>query len=656
MDAALSALLELAQPARLLMVFIGAGCGLLIGAIPGLSGIVGMALLVPFTYQLDPYSAIALLLAMGSVTTTSDTVTAVLFGVPGTVGSAATVVDGHPMAKRGQAERAFGAAFSASLIGGLFGAAVLAALLPILQPWVRQFGSPELFAISIFGLSMVASLSVASPLRGVMAVSAGLIVSFIALDNQTATERWTSGTIYLWEGVPIVPLFLGLFAIPELHTLMNQDRISNTENVHRQKGILRGIRDTLTHLPLVFRSGALGSVLGTIPGIGAAVIDWIAYGHAKRTVKNSESFGQGDVRGVIAPESANNAKEGGALVPTIAFGIPGSASMTILIGALMVQGLSPGPKFLTDHIDITYLMVFTIVLANIIGTCVCLGASRYFARVAAIPSATLVPVVLLFVVLGAFQANRDVLDFVVLLVFGLLGLAMKASGWSRPAFALGFVLGPSVERYFFISHSIFEWAWLTRPLVAVLFALALAAVLRGVPGWMRAVRQRGTAHDSVPAKFSTLATCAALAVGLAGYWSTLDWPADAASFPRIVLLVMSAAALVSLAAHFYQEARQPKDAGADVSATKSAQAVMGTAKRGARVLLFTVMVPFLVLTIGVVPGTIGFLVAAKWINDRQLTWRWVAISVAVAAFVWLLFDKLLTIPWPEPLLKRIAGI
>lgn len=639
MDVLLQALGELFEPFRLLMLLVGACLGLAIGIIPGLSGIAGMALLVPFTYELDPYSAMALLLGMGAVTTTSDTVTAVLFGVPGTVGSAATVIDGHAMAKNGQAERAFGAAFSASLLGGVIGVLVLAAAIPVLQPWIKAIGSPELLAIAIFGLSMVASLSARSPLMGLMSVCAGLICAFIALDNQTATERWTGGLIYLWEGIPLVPLFLGIFAIPELTELSRAKSITRTRDETGHGTTARGVVDTVRQFPLVFRTGILGAVLGSIPGIGAAVVDWIAYGHARRSIREPHTLGDGDVRGVIAPESANNAKEGGALIPTLAFGVPGTASMTILLGALMVQGIVPGPDMLTKHLDLTVTMMLSIALANVFGTAICLTFASKFSRITVLPSQILVPVVLVFVTFGAFQANRDVLDFAVLIVFGVLGLFMKAAGWSRPAFALGFVLGPAVERYFFISHAIFEWAWLARPIVVILLALALVAILRTVPEWLKATRgrgpDRGATRVGIPAQ---LASWLALLGGALGIYSTAAWPQQAAAFPILVLAVLVLSGALSLTMIYF---------GRLEWRGQGLVSVMRACFRSLNIVAMTATFVGLTMLLGWFIATPLFVYVSLLFYDRSRILLPIAISAFITALSWLIFDQLLAIPWPQ---------
>src|SRR5262250_1787332 len=383
------ALTLLLEPARLGILLIGVLIGLAIGVLPGLNGIVGMAMLIPFTYNMDQHSAMALLLGMAAVITSSDFITAVLFGVPGHVGAAATVIDGHAMAKNGEAGRAFS--------------------IPILRPVLLAVGSPELLAFTLFGLSMVATLSGRAPLKGLTAAGLGLMVSMIGSRSESGTLRWTFDTLYLYDGVPLVPAMLGLFAIPELCELavarkkIAGDQASNINLANQWQGV----RDVARHWWLVVRCGILGTGLGAIPGIGSAVIDWIAYGYAQRTEKNPETFGSGDVRGVIAPESSNNAKEGGHLVPTIAFGVPAGASMAILLGAFLMHGLQPGPDMLTKHLDLTYTIVWSLTLAHVIGALICLSGSRWLAQVSRSRPEILLPIVLAFVFVAASRRQRQ---------------------------------------------------------------------------------------------------------------------------------------------------------------------------------------------------------------------------------------------------------
>ena len=479
--AAGKAFFALMEPHRLM--FLGLGCmmGLVLGIVPGIGGLTGTAMLLPFTFAMDPYSAFALLLGLGSTTSTGDPIPAVLFGVPGGAASAATVLDGYPMAKRGEAGRALSAAYMSSLMGGIFGAMLLAVSIPILRPVMLYLGSPELLAFSILGISMVAVLSGSAPLRGVAAACLGIMIAMIGSDPQTGTLRWTMDSLYLWDGLRLTPLLLGIFALPELcDLLIGRTTISKSiDKTSIYKGQWQGVKDCFENWWLIVRCSWIGGGIGSIPGISASVIDWLAYGHALKTEKGArETFGKGDVRGVIASESSNNAKEGGALVPTIAFGVPGSATMAILLGAFLIHGLVPGPDMLHKNLDITYTMVWSIALANILGAGLCYAFSPQFARLATLRYTLILPAVMGIVYIGAFEANRSWGDLVALLAFGLLGWFMKQNRWPRPPLVLGLVLGDSIERYMFISVERYGFTWLWRPVVAGLLILAVIGLVR----------------------------------------------------------------------------------------------------------------------------------------------------------------------------------
>jgi TctA family transporter len=509
LGSAILAFQNMASLERLGFLSFGVLIGLVLGVIPGLGGLVGLSLLLPFTFNMDPYTALAFMMGLQAVVVTSDTIPAVLFGVPGTVGSAATILDGYPMARKGEAGRAFGAAFSASVIGGLFGALLLGISVPVLRPIVLEIGSPELLAICVFGLSLVAVLSGGSPLKGLAGACIGLMVATAGDDPQTGTLRWTFDSLYLWDGLPVVPLALGLFAVPELADMAITKQSINVKEEDKQDaryGQIEGIKDTFRNWFLVLRCATIGSALGAVPGIGASVIDWIAYGHAARTEKGApETFGKGDVRGVIASEASNNAKEGGALVPTIAFGVPGSASMALILGAFLIHGLVPGPEMLTTRLDVTYTLVWSVAIANILGAGICFTFANQLAKVALVRIGVLAPVVLAITYIGAFQGSRQWGDIYALLIFGLIGWIMKRLRWPRPPLILGFVLGGLVERYMFISVERYgaDWLWIWRdfgdgdvrfaPYVPIIFIVTLYGVLSPI---IKGYRSRAKANQT----------------------------------------------------------------------------------------------------------------------------------------------------------------
>jgi TctA family transporter len=662
LDAALTALGIMLEPARLGFLFAGVIIGLGIGVIPGLGGIVGMALLLPFTFTMDAYSAFAYLLGMGAVTTTSDTIPAVLFGVPGTVGSAATILDGHPMAKKGQAGRAFGAAYSASLIGGVFGALLLAISIPVLRPIILYLGSPELLAFSVLGLSMVAVLSGGSPLRGLAIASFGLLLAMIGSDPQTGDLRWTLDAIYLWDGLHLVPVTLGLFALPELADMAIARRsIAGDSRIDTRAGQWQGIKDTVKHRWLVLRVAAIGSGLGAIPGIGAAVIDWIAYGHAARTEKGAdETFGKGDVRGVLASEGANNAKEGGALVPTIAFGVPGSASMAILLGAFLIHGLVPGPSMLSTHLDVTYSIVWSVALANILGAGVCFLLSNQFAKIATIRQPVIMPLILTVIFIGAFQGARQWGDFYTLICFGLLGWTMKRFDWPRPPLILGIVLGGIVERYLFISTMRYEWDWLTRPIVIVAFALAILGILRP---FAREIRRAG-GPGALIRRFSrprfdrgVVFYLCFLVLLSAMYWEATTWANwEARIVPSIVGVFAIGVTLISMIHHISggrggAHAAGPSRATSHMDIKSDFDGISpGLVARRAGIFLAW-LVGFLVSVsvIGVLPSVLAFVVLYMRLEGRE---RWTltlptALTITILAYI--LFDRMLTMVWPRTL-------
>jgi putative tricarboxylic transport membrane protein len=653
------ALTLLLEPARLGILIIGVLIGLAIGVLPGLNGIVGMAMLIPFTYNMDQHTAMALLLGMAAVITSSDFITAVLFGVPGHVGAAATVIDGHAMAKNGEAGRAFGAGFASSLAGGLVGAIVLAISIPILRPVLLAIGSPELLAFTLFGLSMVATLSGRAPLKGLTAAGLGLMISMVGSRSESGTLRWTFDTLYLYDGVPLVPATLGLFAMPELCELaVARKRIAGDHassiNMSSQ---WEGVRDVARHWWLVLRCGILGTGLGAIPGIGSAVIDWIAYGYAQRTEKNPETFGTGDVRGVIAPESSNNAKEGGHLVPTIAFGVPAGASMAILLGAFLMHGLTPGPEMLTKHLDVTYTIVWSLTLAHVMGALICLSGSRWLAKVSTVRPEILLPVVLALVFVAAYEGSHDWGDLYILFGFGVVGWIMKRLGWPRPPMVLGIVVGGIFERYLYISTSLYGIGWLQRPVVIGILCLVAWALFKPlseiVVSVVREIREVKRHHLNVGA--SAAFTLAVIAFILAAIYLSSEWPPAAKPVPLTACYMALTAACLNLISELFGKQQTLAARGNVDGGVKVQHVDIGVTPELARrqsVVYFAWLAAFMltIWLVGFLPAIAIFILAYMWLGFGEPLLQSAAFAAGTVLLCWGLFDRLLAVSWPASLL------
>lgn len=474
-----SAFTSLMSLQHLTYMLLGIVVGLGVGILPGLGGIAGMSLLMPFIYGMDPVSAIAMLVGMVAVIPTGDTFTSVLMGIPGSSASQATVLDGYPLAKKGQAARALSAAFSASLMGGVFGAILLTGFVVVAKPLILMFSTAELFMFAVLGLSVVGVLAGASIVRGVAACGLGIMFGAIGAAPATGESRFDLKLDYLQDGIPLVIIGLGLFAIPELAELMRRHR-PIASGAALGSGWFQGVKDTFRNWFLVLRCSALGTFIGAIPGLGGGVVDWIAYGHAVQSTKDSSQFGKGDVRGVIAPESANNALQGGALMPTLLFGIPGSGSMAVFLGGMVLLGLQPGPNMVTTDLNLTYTIAWTLAIASIVGAFICFLLAAPIARITFVPFNLIAPAMIMLICFAAFQARRDLTDLLVLFAIGILGIFLRRFGWPRPAFLIGFVLSGQVESYLYQALQFYGWGFLQRPGVLIIGALAVASLLMAV--------------------------------------------------------------------------------------------------------------------------------------------------------------------------------
>lgn len=465
------------RPDVIPLVFLGIIIGVIVGVIPGISGLTMLPILLPIVYGMDPAKALAFLLSFHAVCYTGGSVTAIVLGIPGTPPNAATVIDGFPMAQKGEGSRAIAAAVTASGVGGVLGGLVLFALIPVCRNAVMAFGSPEIFFLVLMGITFIAAVGAGGKvIKGLLSGGVGLFLSLVGYNLLTSTPRFTFGSVYLSDGIEIIPLALGLFAIPTIIELAAKGKTVLEKGIQVAGGsstMRTGFMDVFQHWWLTLRSSAIGTWVGILPGIGGETAPFVAYGHAKQTSKHPELFGTGYIEGVIAPESSNNAKEGGALVPTLAFGIPGSSAMAILLGALVMIGIEPGPNFLKEHLDLAYTLTGTVIFANIVGAVITYVCARQIAKVAEVPGHILAPILLTLITIGAFSTRHNYLDVVMMLVLGVLGYAMATCGFNRPALLLGYVLGDLAEVNFFISLSAYGPLFFVRPISLTIIALII---------------------------------------------------------------------------------------------------------------------------------------------------------------------------------------
>jgi TctA family transporter len=426
--------------------------GLIFGALPGIGAIVTMSLMLPFIFLMRPEHALPLFIASSVGAVMGGSITSILLNVPGTTINVATLLDGYPMTQKGEGARALGAALTASAAGGAIPVFLALAMIPMVLTLALALRSGDMVFVVLLGLCFLAVVSRGSMLRGLIAGAIGILFSLIGIHYVTGITRFTFGSYYLLDGLPLVPVTLGLFAMPEMLRLaVRGGTIAQTEKVMLNlRGALEGAKDVVRHWWLWLRCTIIGYIIGIIPGVGASIAIWVAYGHAKQTSKHPETFGTGNVEGVIAPESANNAKEAGALLPTLALGIPGSGEMVIVLLAIMLLGIRPGPEMMTVHLPLSLHIIQVVFVANVLTAVICFLLAPRLAKVATIPVPYLVPIVMVIVFVGAFAYKEDFLNLIVLLAFTLLGLLMRKYDFNRPALLLGIVLGGLFEKYVFI--------------------------------------------------------------------------------------------------------------------------------------------------------------------------------------------------------------
>jgi len=475
-----SSFLTVLMPTNLMFITIGVFAGILVGAIPGLTATLAISLLIPFTFNLDPVPALIMLLGIYCGGMYGGSITAILIHTPGTPGAAATVLDGYPLAKQGKAGKALGVSVIASFSGGIISAIIMIFLSPIISSWALKFSSAEYFSLALFGLTVIFSISEKSILKGTISGIFGLLLCTVGLDYIVPYSRFTFGIDSLVIGFPVLPAIIGLFAVTEVFRLFEKPDEKVKVPKIKLKGVIPTWEESKRLIPVILKSSLIGTYIGALPGTGANIAAFLAYGEARRSSKTPEKFGTGMIEGVAAPESANNAVTGGALIPMLTLGIPGDAVTAVLLGALTIQGLQPGPLLFKEHMDIINPMFSGIIVANVIMLLAGLFGAMFFARIASLKKDLLIPLVSIFSLIGAFAAEGSFAHILIAFGFGIVGYILNKCGFPLAPIALSLILGPIAETSFRTalirsqgSLSIF----FTRPISLIFIILSIASIL-----------------------------------------------------------------------------------------------------------------------------------------------------------------------------------
>lgn len=485
MSYVLQSFLNIFNPSTLFFMIFGVSWGILAGALPGFGATLAMALLIPFTFGVEPNIALPMLAAVYAGAIYGGGITAIMVGIPGTSSAAATVADGFAMTRKGESQKALTTSIISSTIGGIFGGIVLILFAPLLAKITILFGSAEYFVLAIFGLTIIASLSGSSILKGLIAGIFGLLLSTVGIDVMAGASRYTFNQMYLYDGIPLIPLILALFAFPRCIIMIRE---TFQRNIHmlseKNNKIGRSIRlsEIKSMWKTILRSSVIGTIIGIIPGAGANIACWVGYSEAKRASKTPEKFGTGIPEGVAAAEAANNAVVGGSMVPLLTLGIPGNAASAVMLGALMIHGLIPGFELFTKYASVTYTYMTAVIFSNFLMLAVAWYASRFFAKIAKIPYYILSPAMLLITLLGSFSTRQYFFDIWITVILGTVCYLLTLAKYPMPPILLGVILGPIAERGFrralMISHG--NWTvFLTRPICLIMIILSIFSLYSG---------------------------------------------------------------------------------------------------------------------------------------------------------------------------------
>lgn len=463
----------------LLWIFVGLVLGMIAGALPGIGSSLGMAIILPLTLPLSPVNAIVLLVSMYSGAMYGGSIAAILVNVPGTGGAAATTFDGYPMSKQGRAVDALSMSATASATAGFVSVLTLIVISPILIEIVLMFGSPENFVMAVLGLAMITIVARGSMVKGIVSGAFGLMITTIGIAPNSPELRYTFDILALRDGIDFIAALIGMFAIAEMIKLASQTGGIADSTIDMSGNALSGVKETFSHPIILLKSGYIGMLIGAIPGAGATVSNFIAYGEAMRSSKFPERFGEGEPLGVISSEASNNGTIGGSLIPTISFGIPGSGSTAVLLGGLLMHGLRPGPQLFESELHITYTFLIALLIGNVFIIFAGVFLVTRMGRLTQVDTHVIAPLIIVLSMVGGFTLNGNWVDVGTLLVLGLIGYMMVKYEYSIIAFVLGVVLGPIAEENLLRSLQISDGSYMIffnpsqQPIASVLMVLTV---------------------------------------------------------------------------------------------------------------------------------------------------------------------------------------
>jgi putative tricarboxylic transport membrane protein len=497
LESTLSALHFLFTPAGVFFLCLGVVAGLVFGVMPGLGGTTAIALLMPLTFTLEANNAMLLVGGVMGAISAGGSISAILINTPGTAPNAATCFDGYPLAQQGKAGLAIGAAAAASTVGGFIGIFTLLAVIPVMKSIVLLFGPPEYFMLALMGLTAIAVSTGGQFLRGLIAGALGLILAFIGYDAVGGTVRFTMGSEYLWDGIQLVPALTGLFALSEMIALsVSGGTIAAEKSTGRITSVLQGALLAIKHWKTTLQGSAIGTIIGAIPGLGGTVASFLAYTGAMHISKSPETFGKGNIEGVIGPEASNNSKDGGSLIPTLAFGIPGSAEMAVFLGVLVLHGIEPGPMLLIRHEGVMFSLILALLAATLLSNVITLAVARPLAMITRVDVHILVPVVVVVALAGVYALRETLGDVILAGIFGVLGYIMIRFQFPRVTLVIALILGELAERSYHQSLNMADGDWtifFTRTTSLILFVLIIGFLIMPV---LRSLRQRPAAETA----------------------------------------------------------------------------------------------------------------------------------------------------------------